>query len=127
MQTDLRITYEDKELLTTVAFIALGLGETRVLLPSDDDPLLFIFEFISQEDGKTTFSAAADNKTTLRLKLANWNTPLPATLQAPMEIGTIRNRQALLVFSVQKIGALGELRYVIASLYMGKEVSLGNS
>ena len=121
-----KITTGDKELLLTETFVALGLGETAIVIDDDSGgrpkSIQFILNFVETDDAKGNIDWEIVNATTLKVTLANWNSPLGATLMAPVEVGIHEGRQLFLLFTIRKTGEKGQLREVTFSLYLGKAV-----
>lgn len=119
----MKITTGGKELLETVTFLALGLGETVLTLSDPDpDPLRFILDFVEDDSKKATITTQVVDNKTLKLILGNWKSSLGATLTEPIAIGNYRERKLSILFHIAKAGEKGEIRLVTFSLYLGEKV-----
>lgn len=120
------ISHGDRTLLETTTFLTLGLGETKVMLSHNGETLTFLLNFVAEEPNKESMIRPEFvNDKTLRLTLINWNNPLGAGLENPVELGTFLKRRLTFAFFISKAGAKGEQRLVTLSFYLGAEVQNG--
>ena len=117
----MKVTTGGMELLDTVTFLAIGLGETVVTL-SEPDPLRCVLDFVEDTGKKTVMQTQSVDHNTLRMTLRNWNNSLGATLLQPLEVGVYGDRKLFALLHIAKAGKTGEKRLVTFSLYLGEKV-----
>lgn len=118
----MRVSYQDKVLHESIQFIAIGLGETAIHLEHDKENLDIIFDFRKVDTPARDIRYEVINEYTIKIICENWNEIFPTTLTEPLEAGTYLSRKLYIIFSVSKIGALGEFRQINLSIYLGQEV-----
>ena len=118
----LKIQHADKELWAATTFIAPGLGETSVKLEGDGESLTLLFDIIHDTEKPKSMAFLAEGTDILRIQCINFDDHLPATLQELIEIGDFIGRRLFIIFSIVKIGAVGEFREINLSIYLGRKV-----
>ena len=122
----MKIKTDEKELLESQTFFAIGLGETVITFGNDQEKLKFILDFVQDDkDKKISIKWDVVDSKTLKVTLPNWNNPLGTALIEPVEVGTYRKRRLFILFFIKKAGDKGQLREVTFSTYLGEEVQVG--
>ena len=115
------------DLLESETFLAVGDGETVIMIREDLDLLRFILNFVEAEgEKKMAVDFEVVDKKTLKVNLTNWSNPLGITFIKPVEVGTYRKRRLFMLVNVSKAGRV-PLREVTFSLYLGEEVQDGHN
>lgn len=113
-------------LLESVNFIALGLGETVLVLGDLPEQLTFVLNFTHHDFKKEpSFSANQRNSKTLVLNFENWDHQLGIGLKDSLELGTFKGRKLFLAIVIRKMGPNTEHRLITASFYLGEVVANG--
>lgn len=122
-----KITYEDKEIISTGSFITLGLGETIIDLDYGDDGIRIILNFVhSEEKEGYTKEVESIDKATMRITFTNYKLSLGLHLTEPWNIGTISNKKLYLVYRISHLQNT-EMNQIDYSFYIGEEGSNGQS
>ncbi len=114
-----------KEVLESKTFIALGLGETTIVVGQDAEEIRFILDFSVVEGSEQKINSKVIDDKSLRLELINFSSPFGTTFVDPLHVGTFKGRKLYLMINVAKIGEKGELRQVTLTTYLGEEVRDG--
>ena len=113
------------DVLESMSFLAVGLGETTATLDSRNGALHFIFDLF-KDDGEESIVFTGEDNNTLRIRMGNWNSPMGATLVDPIEVGIYESRKLFLLPQVKKIGSKGEIREVNLTFYLGALTDVTN-
>lgn len=122
----MRISYQDnRTLLESQTFLAIGIGVTTLVLEQGSESLNFLLDFSKTEDKKLGIRTEVVNERTLKIVFENWDAPAGVALTEPVLVGNWNKRKLYLYIYVQKAGAKGEQRLITVSFYLGEEVSGG--
>jgi len=127
----MKVTSQNKELLDSRTFLALGLGETVVSIGEGPEKLRFVLNFVQDEEKpdkekKQQLKFEPSGKNSLKITLTNWDNVLGTTFKEPVEVGTFSGKMLFIMILVKKAGSVGEVREVNFSAYLGDEVQDGN-
>jgi len=84
--------------------------------------LTFIFEFLTDKEGKQRLEKESLSTKVLKLKIFNFNNPLGTGTTKPIEMGTINNRKLYLAFTVYALDK-DSLKLFQYTFFMGENVN----
>lgn len=121
------ITSDDRNLVASGTFITFPVGDSIINIDSNEEPLKFVFRFFDDETDKSTRVVPdIKSKSTLELRLFNFNNELGNFNLEPAKIGTVYNRELFFSYFINSLGAT-RMKKITYSFYLGKEVTNGRN
>lgn len=118
----IKITSDDKELISSGSFFTFGEGETRIEIDYDKESLCLILNFVhSDQDKRIRKEAEVVNDTTVRITFTNYESPQGIYTAEPLRVGQLKNRPLYLIYRISQLQK-SKMKHFSYSFYLGSEV-----